>query len=213
VLHHGSQVTSAPDAEGRHPYPGRDGDARRVEHLAFAREFPSGDATATECAQSLILASSRFTEADTRALRRHGLSIAARILLATIEGAGESLPANVLAGRLLVTGASITSLVDTLERRGLVRRVRPESDRRVVLIELTDAAQPVIDAYLAEVTALHAAEFAIFTADEREQLTTLLARLAAHITTLEVETITAAAKPRRRRRRANASRKRGSQRN
>jgi DNA-binding MarR family transcriptional regulator len=171
--------------------------ARRVEHQAFAREFPSGDPSATECAQNLILASSRFTEADTRALRRHGLSIAARIMLATIEGAGEPLPASVLAERLLVSGASITSLVDTLERRGLVRRVRPDSDRRVVLIELTDAAQPVIDAYLAEVTALHAAEFAIFTSDEREQLTTLLARLAAHITTLDVEAITAAAKPRK----------------
>jgi DNA-binding MarR family transcriptional regulator len=189
---------------------GHDAAARRVEHLAFTREFPSGDPSATECAQNLILASSRFTEADTRGLRRHGLSIAARITLATIEGAGEPLPANVLAERLLVTGASITSLVDTLERRGLVRRVRPDSDRRVVLIELTDAAQPVIDAYLAEVTALHAAEFAIFTAEEREQLTTLLARFAAHIATLDVEAITAAAKPRRALRKSKSPRKRSS---
>ena len=207
-------MTSTRDAEAPPPADrGRDAAARRVEHLAFAREFPSGDPSATECAQNLIHASSRFTEADTRALRRHGLSIAARIMLATIEGAGEPLPANVLAERLLVTGASITSLVDTLERRGLVRRVRPDSDRRIVLIELTDAAQPVIDSYLAEVTALHAAEFAIFTADEREQLTTLLARLAAHITTLDVETITAAAKPRRALRKAKTPRKRSSQRN
>lgn len=171
--------------------------ARRVDRRAFAREFPSGDPSATECAQNLMLASSRFTEADTRAMRRHGLSPAARILLATVEGAGEPLPANVLAERLLVSGASITSLVDTLERRGLVRRVRPNHDRRLVLIEPTDAAQPVIDAYLAEVTALHAAEFSIFTADEREQLTNLLARLSAHLTTLDLDSITAAAKPRR----------------
>jgi DNA-binding MarR family transcriptional regulator len=187
--------------------------AARVEQLAFAREFPSGDASATECAQNLILASSRFTGADTRGLRRHGLSIAARIALATIEGAGEPLPANVLAERLLVTGASITSVVDTLERRGLVRRVRPDSDRRIVLIELTAEAQPVIDAYLAEVTALHAAEFAIFTSNEREQLTTLLGRLAAHITTLDVEAITAAAKPRRARPKAKTSRARSPKRN
>ena len=169
----------------------------RVDRREFAREFPSGDPSATECAQNLMLASSRFTEADTRGLRRHGLSIAARITLATLEGAGEPLPASVLAERLLVTGASITSLVDTLERRGLVRRLRPDSDRRVVLIELTDAAKPVLDAYLAEVTALHAAEFAVFSSKERKQLTTLLARLAAHITTLDVESITAAAQPRR----------------
>jgi len=182
----------APPADG-----GRDPVARRVDRRAFAREFPSGDPSATECAQNLILASSRFTDADTRALRRHGLSVAARIMLATIEGAGEPLPANVLAERLLVSGASITSLVDTLERRGLVRRVRPDRDRRIVLVELTDAAQPVIDAYLAEVTALHAAEFAIFTVDEREQLINLLARFAAHLMTLDLDSITAAAKPRK----------------
>jgi DNA-binding MarR family transcriptional regulator len=176
---------------------GRDPVARRVDRHAFAREFPSGDPSATECAQNLILASSRFTDADARALRRHGLSVAARIMLATIEGAGEPLPANVLAERLLVSGASITSLVDTLERRGLVRRVRPDRDRRIVLVELTGAAQPVIDAYLAEVTALHAAEFAIFTADEREQLINLLARFAAHLMTLDLDSITAAAKPRK----------------
>ena len=171
--------------------------ARRVDRRQFAREFPSGDATATECAQNLMLAAGRFTDADTRALSRHGLSIAARILLATIEGAGTPLAANVLAERLLVTGASITSLVDTLERKGLVRRVRSAQDRRVVLIELTDAAQPVIDQVLTEITALHAAEFAIFTAAERDQFVNLLARLATHIATLDVGAITAGAQPRR----------------
>jgi len=53
------------------------------------------------------------------------------------------------------------------------------------------------------VTALHAAEFAIFTADEREQLTTLLARLSTHATHLDLDSITAAAKPRRRLREAS----------
>ena len=183
--------------------------AMRVDRREFAREFPSGDPSATECAQNLILASSRFTDADTRAMRRHGLSLAARVLLATVEGAGEPLAANVLAERLLVSGASITSLVDTLERRGLVRRVRPEHDRRIVLIELTDAAQPVIDAYLAEVTALHAAEFSIYTADEREQLMDLLARLSAHLMTLDLDSITAAAKPRRALRKARPRQRKG----
>jgi len=171
--------------------------ARRLDRREFAREFPSGEASATECAQNLMLAAGRFTDADVRALRRHGLSIAARLLLATLEGAGQALPANVLAERLLVTGASITSLVDTLQRKGLVRRVRPDGDRRVVLVELTDDAKPVLDAFLPEITALHAAEFEIFTPDEREQLITLLARLATHITTLDVDTIAGAAQPRR----------------
>ena len=52
---------------------------RRVDRAAFEREFRSGDATATECAQNLMRAAELFTGADSRGLRRHGLSIAARI--------------------------------------------------------------------------------------------------------------------------------------
>jgi muconolactone delta-isomerase len=59
------------------------------------------------------------------------------------------------------------------------------------------------------VTALHAAEFSIFTADEREQLTDLLARLSAHLTTLDLDSITAAAKPRRALRKATPRQRKG----
>jgi DNA-binding MarR family transcriptional regulator len=172
--------------------------APRVDRAAFAREFPSGDATATECAQHLMRASDLFLDADTRGLKRHGLSVAARILLATIEGSGEPLPQTVIAERLFITGASVSSLVDTLERKGLVRRRRSDSDRRVVLVELTDAAHPVIDEYLAEVTTLHAHEFAALSEDERETLTRLLAKVAASIQALDVDSVVASARPRRR---------------
>lgn len=173
----------------------------RLDRAAFAREFPSGDPTATECAQSLMRASDLFVDADTRGLKRHGLSIAARILLATLEGSGEPLPQTVIAERLFITGASVSSLVDTLERRGLVRRRRSDADRRVVLVELTEAAHPVIDEYLAEVTTLHAHEFAALDEDERETLSRLLAKVAASIDALDVDSVVASARPRRRPRR------------
>lgn len=171
---------------------------RRVDRRSFRREFPSGDPTATECAQNLIWAAELFLDADTRALRRHGLSTAARILLATLEGAGEPLSQTAIAERLLVTGASVTSLVDTLERKKLVTRTRDRDDRRVVLVELTDAARPVIDEFLAEVTRLHAAEFAVLSEDERETFVLLLAKVAGSIQSLDVEKVVGSAKPRRR---------------
>ena len=175
---------------------------RRVDRAAFGREFPSGDPSATECAQNLLRTSNLFLDADTRGLRRHGLSIAARILLATLEGAGEPLSQSAIAGRLFVTGASVSSLVDTLERGGLVRRIRSTSDRRVVLVELTDEALPVVDASLAEVTTLHAHEFAVLDEQERETLVRLLAKVAASIEALDVDAVVATTRPRRRPRRA-----------
>jgi DNA-binding MarR family transcriptional regulator len=170
---------------------------RRVDRAAFRREFPSGDPTATECAQNLMHALGLYTDADTRGLRRHGLSSAARILLATLEGAGEPLSQTTIAERLFVTGASVSSLVDTLERSGLVRRIRSTSDRRVVLVALTEAAYPVIDAYLADVTTLHASEFAVLDEQERETFVRLLAKVAASIEALDVDAVVAAARPRK----------------
>lgn len=175
---------------------------RRVDRTAFAREFPSGDATATECAQNLIHTSDLFRDADMRGLRHHGLSIPARILLATLDGAEQPLSHSAIAERLFVTGASVTSLVDTLERKGLVRRVPDTSDRRVMLVELADAAHPVIDAYLAEVTTLHAHEFAVLDDDERETFVRLLAKVAASIESLDVDDVVAGSRPRKRPRRS-----------
>jgi DNA-binding MarR family transcriptional regulator len=161
---------------------------RRVDRAAFEREFRSGDATATECAQNLMRAAELFLDADTRGARRHGLSTGARILLATLEGADEPLSQSAIAERLFVTGASVSSLVDTLERG--------------VLVELTDAAYPVIDAYLAEVTTLHAHEFAVLDDQERETLVRILAKVSASIEALDVDATVATARPRRRPRKA-----------
>lgn len=44
-----------------------------------------------------------------------------------------------LSRRLYVTPANITGIVDRLEKRGLVKRVSKEGDRRVVLIALTES--------------------------------------------------------------------------
>jgi len=44
-----------------------------------------------------------------------------------------------LSRRLYVTPANITGIVDRLEKRGLVKRIRKEGDRRVALIALTES--------------------------------------------------------------------------
>jgi DNA-binding MarR family transcriptional regulator len=49
----------------------------------------------------------------------------------------------VLARRYYVTKATITSVVDELERKGLVNRRRSEEDRRTVFVELTQHGREV----------------------------------------------------------------------
>lgn len=83
--------------------------------------------------------------------RRHGLSHAALNALAVIEGAGGPLPAGEVSARMHITTGTMTSVLDTLERNGYVKRLADPSDRRRVLVDITPAAQAVLDKMLPEV--------------------------------------------------------------
>ena len=52
----------------------------------------------------------------------------------------------------MLSSAGVTSRIDRLERRGLVRRLDDPNDRRGVLIELTDAGLDAVDAAVAAIS-------------------------------------------------------------
>ena len=54
---------------------------------------------------------------------------------------GESLTLSELSQRLLRVNSNITALIDNLETRGLVQRVRDEQDRRIIRVRLTEVGQ------------------------------------------------------------------------
>jgi DNA-binding MarR family transcriptional regulator len=53
---------------------------------------------------------------------------------------------------LMLSSAGVTSRIDRLERRGLVRRLDDPDDRRGVIVELTDQGLEVVDAAVAAIT-------------------------------------------------------------
>ena len=92
----------------------------------FEREFPGASRSASEVAVNLARAQmALITEIERPAREAHGLSASAFQALAILDSAGEPLPGHVIAERLLVSSASMTSLVNTLERRGLVEQHPP----------------------------------------------------------------------------------------
>ncbi|CAH2600255.1 MarR family transcriptional regulator [Rhodovastum atsumiense] len=82
-----------------------------------------------------------------------------------------------LGRRVLTSAGNMTDVVDKLERRGLVRRVRDCTDRRAVRVELTEAG----GALIRELFPRHAADIAqamgALTQPELEQLGDMLRRL------------------------------------
>ena len=66
-----------------------------------------------------------------------------------ISGSPYRLSPTRLAKGLMLSSAGVTSRIDRLERRGLVRRLDDPDDRRGVIIELTDEGRDVVDGAVA----------------------------------------------------------------
>ena len=64
-------------------------------------------------------------------------------LLALFENG--SLPPSQIAKHILVKSSTVTGVVDRLEQKGLVRRVRNSPDRRIVTIELTEVGNQLAE--------------------------------------------------------------------
>ena len=148
----------------------------------FEREFPGASRSAAEVAANLVrTADAMLAEFERRRREIADLSASAFQALAILDGAGEPLAGHVIAERLLVSSASVTSLLDTLERRGLVERHPHPVDRRKVLIHLTDEARPIVDRMLPAVHAASTEAFAHLSESDRDQFIDMLTVVRAQL--------------------------------
>lgn len=106
---------------------------RRTEALTAVREEFSG----------LMGAERRLRGRDQHRKTDDGLTIAqVRALFAL--GKGEAATAGEIAEAARLSPASVTAMLDDLERDGIVTRVRSDADRRRVLVALTDEGRRVL---------------------------------------------------------------------
>ena len=65
--------------------------------------------------------------------------------LVHLEESPEGVPMKLLADRILYSKSGFTRVVDRMEEAGLIRRVRPEHDRRTILVVLTDQGRAALE--------------------------------------------------------------------
>lgn len=83
------------------------------------------------CAWALIdILDAELTEETDLTLRWYDV-------LVHLEEADHGLPMNELASRILSSKSGLTRVVDRMDEAGLVKRERPEADRRVVRVRIT----------------------------------------------------------------------------
>jgi DNA-binding MarR family transcriptional regulator len=128
---------------------------------------------------SIYRADDIIRERDELALRPHGLTRPKHEALAILyfSRAGE-LPLGKLGERLLVHPTSVTSTVDALERRGLVRRVGHPTDRRATLAHITSEGRRAMQDSCARIAADRSGLGAL-TDDDAATLFDVLARVRA----------------------------------
>ncbi len=152
-------------------------DAQTFEEAAAGRvgeRIDDADLDALRASFDLIRVSNRLVQhLERRVHRPAGWSMAGFRVMFCVWVAGELEPREIahLSG---LSRAAVSSVLNTLERDGLVRRYRESSDRRLVTVRLTDAGEHgVRQAYAAQ----NRQERAFFDALSPTQLRELTATL------------------------------------
>jgi DNA-binding MarR family transcriptional regulator len=116
--------------------------------------------------------------------RPGALSSAQYSLLFGLSGGGE-MSARDLAVSADLTPATVTQMLDGLEAHGLVRRLRSEHDKRVVLTTLTERGGQVVEEHRARVEPRWRAALSEFSPEELRTTAAVLDRLARYFDAFE----------------------------
>jgi len=112
----------------------------------FAQRYPEADVSAISTFLYLLRVATDLSVSLDECLSRHGL-LQGRwwvLILLMREDTRTSTP-SVIAEKAGVTRATMTGLLDGLERDGLISRIFDPNDRRSVSVKLTDAGQLKLD--------------------------------------------------------------------
>ena len=132
------------------------------------------------CFQTLSLAAG--IDRDCAALLApHSLSEGRFVLLFLLDAAPDGLAPNTLADQAGVTRATVTGLLDGLEREELIERRADASDRRALCIRLTRKGRRVAKIVFEQHGRWIASLYGNLSTPEREQLASLLEKVAGNL--------------------------------
>jgi len=142
----------------------------------FDERWPGGRREATEAFMNVVRVSETGLANIARLLRPLDLTPPGGLVLSALADAGPLSPSE-LSDRLIVTRATMTGLLDSLERRGHLRRVPHPSDRRSILVEITPQGRKAADELRRVIHAAEAGWLGGLSPNELRTLTRLLHKL------------------------------------
>ena len=156
--------------------------------LEASKLFPDMDPSATEAFLHLMQAGDEAFRLVDSHLAEHGISQGRFMVLMLLLNKRTNCPhprtPAELADLAHVTRATITGLIDTLERDGLVRREPDAKDRRMMIVSLTPKGGAVLEAILPPHFQRMAALMEPLSHEERKMLVQLLGKIMQRATKL-----------------------------
>lgn len=127
---------------------------------------------------TLQRAAARLMEGVAELLKPYGLRPAQYNVLRILRGAHpEQLNCRQVSGRMMTREPDLTRLLDRMEKAGLIRRQRQDSDRRVVRVGVTAKGLDLLAEIDEPMLALHRQQFSVLS----EKQAATLARLARRL--------------------------------
>lgn len=113
----------------------------------WAVEYPEMDTSALDVVVRIQVLGKLLQRRTARALAVHGLKHWEYDVLSVLRRQGEpfEMPATDIAREALLTSGAMTTRIDGLEKRGLLRRRKSKRDGRSILVGLTKKGQALID--------------------------------------------------------------------
>ena len=107
------------------------------------KSMPDANVLATEAVMNTLRTADVLFDLIGRLLRPLNVSAAGGLVLGILRDHGSMSPSE-LGERLIVTRATVTGLLDSLEQRGFVRRSVNPADRRSLVVQITPAGLTVL---------------------------------------------------------------------
>lgn len=153
-----------------------------------ARVIAQWDATGLDVDASPMAVVARIARIQTHLAReltsnfaRFGLAMGDFDVLATLRrsGAPYALRPSDLSKSSMLTSGTMTSRLDRMEKKGLVRRASDPDDRRALMVHLTEDGLALVNEVAAKHFELEAELLSVLSTDDRKQLEGILGRWSA----------------------------------
>jgi DNA-binding MarR family transcriptional regulator len=160
---------------------------KKIEMPAdYYAQTPEANVLATEAVMNTIKTADLIFDRIGRLLRPLNVSAAGGLVLGVLRDHGAMSPSD-LGERLIVTRATVTGLLDSLERRGFVKRSTNPADRRSLVVEITPDGLVVLQALRTLIHRHEQSWMSSFSETELGAYIATLHRIQDSVTTLTTE--------------------------